>query len=97
MIKKNGCFILKAVILNKNTHCITGNTTGYINGTLRTELPYKLEIMKYDEPDSDVYLLHVSQENKVINDTWHQTIEDAIEQAKYEFNVDPTDWKDLDQ
>ena len=84
------------MILNQDTHCITGNTTGYIQGILRTELPYKLEIMKYNEPDNDVYLLHVNQEDKVINDTWHPSLQDAIEQAKYEFNVEPSDWKNLD-
>lgn len=94
-LKLNNQLILKVVLLDKNKHRITGNTTGYINGILRTELPYKLVITKDEEADDDVYLLHIDKTNKEINDTWHPTLQDAIEQAKYEFDVDSSDWEDV--
>ena len=88
--------VFKRVFLNSREHYRTGEVKETINGIVQSYLPYKLEIMSYpDENNDGFYLTSMNIDNEDINDTWHQTIEDAVEQAKYEFNVNPKDWKDL--
>lgn len=96
MIKKlDGYFVLKILQLDECKHFITGNCMTHIGGNLYTELPYKLEIMKEEALDEDVYLLRLDENNEEINDTWHPSLQDALEQGLYEYNVQPEEWEDV--
>ena len=94
MIKFDDYFILKKAMLDTNKHHITGNTMMYIGGNLYLDLPHKLEIAKFDLLIDDVYLLRLDENNEEINDTWHPNLQDALEQALYEYNVQIDDWED---
>ena len=88
--------VSKRVFLKPIKNYRTGNTKETINGIIQTYIPYKLEIMTYPDMDGGgFYLVSMNVENEDINDTWHPNLQDAIEQATYEFNVDPSDWEDL--
>jgi hypothetical protein len=52
----------------------------------------RLEIVSYG-PESGFYLLHLCADGTG-TDTWHQTIEEAFEQAAFEFQVSREDWHD---
>lgn len=52
-----------------------------------------LEIARYPNEES-CYLFHIS-ENGEATDTWHQTLEEAFEQAQYEFGVQSEEWADV--
>jgi hypothetical protein len=49
-----------------------------------------LEIASYRE-DKGCYLLHICGDG-IGTDTWHETIEQAMDQAEWEFGVTPEEW-----
>ena len=51
-----------------------------------------LEIASYPNEQS-CYLFHIS-ENGEAADTWHQTLEEAFDQAEWEFGVQRNEWVD---
>jgi hypothetical protein len=55
--------------------------------------PFKsLEIAHY--PGSEgYYLFHICADGGT--DTWHESIEDALHQAEFEFAVKPDEWEDI--
>jgi hypothetical protein len=50
-----------------------------------------LRIVQYDGAPG-FYLIHLDEEGREIADTYHDTIEDALEQAELEFAVKPQEW-----
>jgi hypothetical protein len=44
---------------------------------------------------SEYYLLHICADGSG-TDTWHRTLEDALHQAKFEFNIEPSEWRDCE-
>jgi hypothetical protein len=40
------------------------------------------------------YLVHICDDN-LQTDTWHNTLEDALHQAEWEFGVQPAEWTDV--
>ena len=88
--------ISKRIILKSDKHYRTGKVRETINGIAQSYLPYKLEIMSYPDEDSDgFYLMSMSMDNQDVNDTWHPSLQDALEQALYEYNVQVDDWEDV--
>jgi hypothetical protein len=63
----------------------------------RREFPpfTSLVIAKYPE-DPGFYLMHVC-ENGQGTDTWHETLDDALHQAEFEFEVKPEEWKETNE
>jgi hypothetical protein len=41
--------------------------------------------------ESSCYLFHTSADGQM-TDTWHESVEDALDQAEWEFGVLPDDW-----
>ena len=71
----------------------TRHTISDANG-VRAFAPFvALEIVSYPNEKS-CYLFHIS-ENDEIADTWHQSVEEALDQAEYEFGVRRTEWTDV--
>ena len=52
-----------------------------------------LQITQYDG-DPGYYLFHITKDGAVA-DTWHETLEEALHQATYEFDVKPEEWTDV--
>jgi hypothetical protein len=70
----------------------TGHTKHYEGSN---ELPpaIKLQIAQY-EKDDGFYLFYLNQSDEVMTDTYHDTIEAAMSQAEWEYNVRPDAWFD---
>jgi|SRR5581483_1890019 len=53
-----------------------------------------LEIASYPGEES-CYLFHICESGEG-TDTWHESSEEAMEQARYEFGVERSEWTDVD-
>jgi hypothetical protein len=53
--------------------------------------PHSLMIAQLS-PDRGYYLLNLDEDGEEITDTYHDTLEQALDQAKWEFNVEPDEW-----
>lgn len=84
---------VKRVALGGSHHLRPGRTRHTIkdaNG-IREFAPFvALEIASYPNTES-CYLFHIS-ENGELADTWHQSVEEAIQQAEWEFGVQRDEW-----
>ncbi len=68
----------------------TGNTRHFRDGQL-LPLPAQLQIVKI--PDSQgYYLLYLDKDGEEMTDTFHESVEDAMRQAEWEFNVKKEAW-----
>lgn len=90
-------------IILKTHHSATGKTKHY-QGSLspqglergaELQTPYQLTIAQIP-PDKGYYLLYLDEEGNEITDTYHESLEAALEQAKWEFNVEPHEWENLE-
>jgi hypothetical protein len=46
-------------------------------------------------PDQGYYLLYLDENGDEVTDTYHETLESALAQAKWEFNVEVEDWEEV--
>ena len=67
----------------------TGNTKHYANGKLLRNA-YGLAICEY-KPNS-YYLFYCDDQWTAFSDTWHETIDDAKEQAEFEYTGIIDNW-----
>lgn len=72
----------------------TGATRHFVNGSLM-EVPKKLAICIYTEAPDDYYLFYCNDQWKVMNDTCHESLARAIDQAEFEFVGIANVWKDV--
>jgi hypothetical protein len=88
---------IKNVTLNES-HLRPGRTKHSIsdkNG--RSEFPPFTSLVITQCPDDPgFYLMHVCA-NGQIADTWHETLDDALHQAEYEFEVKPEEWAETSE
>ena len=47
------------------------------------------------EENNAFYLLHFASDGQCMADTWHQTLDEAKQQASYEFEICEQDWETL--
>lgn len=83
--------VLKEVRLNAK-HQPTGNTIHYL-GDERMQTPKQLRIMKYSD-GVEYYLLYLDENGNELTDTCHETLQAALEQANWEFDIKPSEWTD---
>jgi hypothetical protein len=43
-------------------------------------------------PDPGYYLLYLDENGEEITDTYHESLEKVLDQAKWEFGVEPDEW-----
>ena len=55
----------------------------------------RLEIAKY-VGDDGYYLFHIAEDGSIA-DTHHATVDEAVDQAEWEFGVQPGEWDRLQQ
>ena len=75
----------------------TGKTRHYTasinnDGTKDLEnipIPKWVEI---SEEPSGFFLFHYNADGECISDTWHESLEEAKEQASFEFEIEDNDW-----
>ena len=84
--------ILREVILGPH-HLRPGRTRHTVSdGAGVRDFPFfvRLEIVQYSG-ESGFYLLHISEDGQIA-DTWHESLADAFQQAKFEFEVEEKEW-----
>ena len=87
--KIGGANLICYVILDSR-HIKTGNTEHWVGGQILEEV-YGLAICKYDN-DTGYYLFYCNRNWETITDTFHDTVEDAKDQAEFEFSNTVSTW-----
>ena len=86
---------VKRVLLGPQ-HLSPGRTVHTLSDSkgVRPFPPFKsLQIAHY--PDSKEYYLFRLCGDGLGTDTWHESLEDALHQAEWEFEVKPNEWEDI--
>ncbi len=81
--------ILRTVRLQER-HRPTGRTR-HLTGGQEMAAPSELRIVQYNG-DTGYYLLYLDAKGCEQTDTYHDSIEDALAQAEWEFTVLPEEW-----
>jgi hypothetical protein len=68
----------------------TGNTRHVVGGTLIGK-PSSLRVARYAD-DPGYYLLYLDEHGQETTDTCHQSLDDALHQATFEFGVQAHEW-----
>jgi hypothetical protein len=82
--------VLLRVMLSPD-HLPTDKTRHYLGGTL-APVPKELRIVKYSD-DNGYYLFYCHDNGVEFTDTYHETLEKAMLQAEWEFQIRPHEWE----
>ena len=82
--------VVKRIVLEAR-HQPTGKTRHYHG---KRELPPAavLKIGKYDGEEG-FYLFYFDADGHELTDTFHDTLEEALAQAEWEYGVEPDEWR----
>lgn len=81
--------IIRRIVLTE-MRLATGSTKHY-KGSVLLSAPHELRIGRY-ENSQGFYLIHYDQDGDEMTDTYHDTVQEALNQAEYEFHVTPNEW-----
>ena len=70
---------------------VTGKTRHYRDGKQQRP-PQSLEIVQLP-PDTGYYLLYLDENGIEVNDTWHESLDRAMDQANCEFGLSAEEWE----
>jgi hypothetical protein len=76
----------------KATHLHGVPTSGVIEVT-KVPDPKTVEVV---EQEGAFYLLRLDGDGRCIADTWHETVEGAKAQASFEYGIEESDWKKIE-
>ena len=82
--------IIKSIHLG-NKHKSTGATRHYSGTVEITQQIVLLQIVQCPN-DNGYYLLYLDNEGAELTDTYHESLEAALDQAPFEFCVQPEGW-----
>ena len=85
-------FLMKVDLSNYQA---TGKTKHFY-GSMEFPMPHELQIVQY-QGDKGFYLFYCGKNGNEFTDTYHETLEDALTQAEWEFNVRPDAWSKFHQ
>jgi hypothetical protein len=91
MLMSTEKILFKVTLTGK--HKPTGRTVHTSNGRL-LDAPKGLTIAQFPN-DPSFYLYYLDSNGKEQTDTYHSTIEQAKDQASFEFGVEESDWKQV--
>jgi len=84
--------IVREVALARH-HVATGKTRHYRDGAL-LDRPVRLIIVRF----SDGYnLIHLDSQGGEMTDTFHETVDEAMDQASFEFSIKPEEWEGVNK
>lgn len=89
-VKLDGAKILFWTVLD-HRHKSTDKTKHFINGKYQTNF-HGLVIAIYEEAEG-TYLFYCDSEWVVLTDTYHESVEEAKEQAEFEFEGTKSTWE----
>jgi hypothetical protein len=88
---------IKRVSLGEH-HLRPGRTKHLLfHGEGRNEFPPFSSLVIAQHPANKGYFLLYLCENGQGTDTYHLTLDDALHQAKFEFEVEPEEWEEAEQ
>ena len=93
-------YLIHRRVMLKGHHVPTGKTR-HTEGCLTSdglvpgpELPAPSQLVIAQlRPDEGYYLLHLDNQGNEITDTYHGNLEDALGQAKWEFEIEVDEWE----
>lgn len=88
-----GAKILRYAFLDESIQ-ITGNCKHWVRG--RLEGPASALVIGQYEAESGYYLFSCDSQWQTVTETWHETIEDALGQAEFEYEGITANWQDRD-
>jgi hypothetical protein len=91
---ENRLVVLRQVALT-DKHKPTGGTRHYI-GSEELPAPASLKIARYEE-DAGYYLFYCDEAGTELTDTYHDSLDQALAQAEWEFGVEPGEWEPVQQ
>ena len=62
---------------------------------VRGEYPTPAFVEIHTADDGSCFLLHFDANGRCQSDSWHETLEDAKDQADFEFRIVSDDWKQV--
>jgi hypothetical protein len=88
------------MILRAKVHTVTGNTRHYlgavVDGSPVPLVPLADPVwVELTVENGDVYLYRMDAEGDCITDTWHETLDEAMRQATFEFGIQPDQWTEV--
>jgi len=87
--------MIESILLRRlrlgSLHRPTGKTR-HFQGSDLLPPPSELRIVKYPD-DAGFYLFYCDDTGKEFTDTYHDTLEGALAQAEWEFEVKESDWE----
>ncbi|NEO85886.1 MAG: hypothetical protein F6J87_16770 [Spirulina sp. SIO3F2] len=86
--------ILYELVLEEHHHQ-TGKTKHFFGETL-SEKPYMLQIVQYSN-GSGYNLVHLDESRQKLTDTYHDSVDQAMAQANWEFLINQSQWKFINQ
>jgi len=81
--------LVRWVRLREN-HVPTGRTSHKVDGQT-VETASELRVMPFSA-DQGFYLMHFNADGDELTDTYHESLDEALEQANFEFGVTPDEW-----
>ena len=85
--------IIQRLILSDH-HRSTDKTRHFVYGNLISS-PTEIQIVKYPD-DPGYYLFYLDAEGQEMTDTYHDSLDKAMIQASWEFQVKADEWEILD-
>ena len=76
-------------------HKPTGKTRRYVGGA-EAPVPVELRIIEYPE-EQGYYLFYCDGAGRESDDSYHESVEEAMAQAEWEFSVKPEEWEQCGQ
>lgn len=86
--------LIKRVKL-QNKHIVTEQTKHFLGKHLLPK-PNELSIVRFNN-ESEVYLYYMDADGNEMTDTLHDSVDDAVKQAKLEFGIEPSEWENFDE
>lgn len=74
----------------------TGNTQHVIHGAESIDIKSQIASVEIEPSDGGFLLLYVSRRGECLADTWHESLERAKAQARFELEIEEPDWEDVD-
>jgi len=72
---------------------VTGNTRHVIHGAESNDVASQIAWIEIEPADAAYRLLYFNANGECLADTWHESAHGAKAQARFEFEIEETDWR----
>ncbi len=79
--------------LSASVRRATGRTRHVLHGVASVDVTPQVAWVEIEARDGAFYLYYFDSNGDGLADTWHETVEQAKEQARFEFEIEERDWQ----